>query len=274
MKIYKESFHDVRDHMLEWIRVAYAPALVWALGAAFMGIIYWSTGHSVELHQAMFHQTVPIEKAGDVWLLIGFANLISFITYIISAMTLYINGFRYGILHEGGNQWWNLHLNKRFVRMILYSILVPILGAVYLLTSFGIVFISQHLFSSIALNVILGVLLGLFGCYVLIRIGLFHLLISIDGNQPLKTSWNLLKGNVLRFFGLIFLIMMSILIIAVMGIGVLALLGYLLSFVTHTLTGPIAVLIYLFGVYIWFLNWAVTAKALSLVYTSFTEGKV
>jgi len=273
MKIYKESFHDVRHHMLEWIRVAYAPALIWAIGAAFMGILYWSAGHSLELHHAMLGQTIPSEKAGEVWFLISFANLIYYVTYFISIMTLYINGFRYGVLHEGGNQWWNIHFNKRFVKMILYSILIPVLAGIYMLISAGIIFVMQYAFDSIVVNITFGVLLTFFGMYALMRIGLVHLLIAIDRSHPIRTSWNLLKRNVLRFFGLLFLVTLSILIIGIVGIGALTLIGYILASVSPILAVPIVILIYLFGIYVWFLSWAVSAKALSLVYISFTEGE-
>lgn len=271
MNIYKESFHDVRHHMLEWARVAYAPALIWALGAAFMGIMYWSAGQSLELHHAMMGQTISSNKAGEAWFLVGFGNFIYFVTYIVSIMILYINGFRYGVLHEGGNQWWNLHLNKRVVKIALYSLLVGALAGIYVLVSAGIILVAQHLFESLALNIILGIFLTLFGLYALIRISLVQLLVAIDRSQPIRTSWTLLKRNVLRLLGLFFLVMVSILIIGIVGIAILALLGLLFAFISPILAAPIAILIYLFGIYVWFLNWAVTSKALSLVYTSLTE---
>lgn len=271
IKIYKESFHDVRHHMLEWARVAYAPALIWALGAAFMGIMYWSAGQSLELHHAMLGQTISSSQAGEAWFLVGFGNFIYFVTYMISILILYINGFRYGILHEGGNQWWNFHLNKRVVKLALYSLLVGALAGIYVLVSAGIILVAQHLFESLALNIILGILFILFGLYAFIRLSFVQLLVAIDRSHPLRTSWTLLKKNVLRLLGLLFLVMVSILIICIVGIAILALLGLLLAFISPTLAAFSAVLIYLFGVYVWFLNWAVTTKALSLVYTSLTE---
>lgn len=271
IKIYKESFHDVRHHMLEWARVAYAPALIWAIGAAFMGIMYWSAGQSLELHHAMLGQTISSSEAGEAWFFVGFGNFIYFVTYIVSIMILYINGFRYGVLHEGGNQWWNFHLNKRVVKLALYSLLVGALAGIYVLISAGIILVAQHLFESLVLNIILGILLAFFGLYALIRISLVQLLVAIDRSHPLRTSWTLLKKNVLRLLGLLFLVMVSILIICIVGIAILALLGLLLAFISPTLAAFSAVLIYLFGVYVWFLNWAVTTKALSIVYTSLTE---
>lgn len=271
IKIYKESFHDVRHHMLEWARVAYAPALIWAIGAAFMGIMYWSAGQSLELHHAMLGQTISSSEAGEAWFFVGFGNFIYFVTYIVSIMILYINGFRYGVLHEGGNQWWNFHLNKRVVKLALYSLLVGALAGIYVLISAGIILVAQHLFESLVLNIILGILLAFFGLYALIRISLVQLLVAIDRSHPLRTSWTLLKRNVLRLLGLSLLIIVSILIIGIVGIAILALLGLLLAFISPTLAAFSAVLIYLFGVYVWFLNWAVTTKALSLVYTSLTE---
>lgn len=274
MKIYKASFRDVRMNLLEWIRVAYAPLLIWALGFAFMGFVVWSVGHSMELHHAVMGKMIHPEKAGENWFLLGFANFTYFIAYFVAVFSLYVNGFRYGVLHEGGKSWWNLHLNKRFVKMILYSFLIGILGGVYALLSASIIMLSEYLFASVAVNVILGGFLVLYGLYLMFRITLTFLLIAIDRSEPMRVSWRLLKGNVLRVVGIILLITLRILLMIIIGLIALVLIGMLLSFVSSLLAGIVAVLIYIFMMFIWFYAWAVNTQALSFVYKEFTEGEV
>ncbi|MBY0501465.1 MAG: hypothetical protein K2P93_05630 [Alphaproteobacteria bacterium] len=274
MKIYKESFRGVRMNLLEWIRVAYAPLLIWAVGFAFMGFSMWSVGHPMELHHAVMGKMISPEKAGEDWFLVGFANFVYFIAYFVAVFSLYVNGFRYGVLHEGGKTWWNLHLNKRFVKMILYSFLIGILGGVYALLSAGIILLAEYLFASIAVNIVLGTLLALYGFYLMFRITLTFLLIAIDRSEPIRVSWRLLRGNVLRVVGLVLLIMLKILFITLVGLIALVLIGTLFSFLSPWLAGVTAILIYIFMMFIWFYAWAVNAQALSLVYRVFTEGEV
>jgi hypothetical protein len=274
MKIYKESFKDVRMNLLEWVRVAYAPLLIWAISFAFLGFVVWFVGHSIELHHAVLGKMITPEEAGEDWFLIGFANLVYFIAYFVAVFSLYVNGFRYGVLHEGGKTWWNLHLNKRFVKMILYSILVGILAGVYGLLSAGIILLAEYFFASVAVNIVLGALLILYGFYLMFRITLTFLLIAIDRNQPIRVSWRLLKGNVSRVVGLVLLIMLTILLMTLVGLIALVLIGVLFSFISPWLAGITAVLIYTFMMFIWFYAWAVNTQALSHVYRVFTEGEV
>lgn len=263
MKIYKESFHDVRSHKREWMRVAYGPLLVWALGALFVGVAYLSGGHSFELHKA-FTGEVVVESEGSAFL--SFAHFIYGVTYFISMISLYINGYRYAIFHEGGKDGITLNLNMRFVKMVLYLILIAILASLYTAASVAIVFIAHALVGNVGLDVILGILLGLYGFYLAFRLVLYPVLISIDQGPALRTSWDLMKGNVLRFLGLSLLIMLTLMLVGIIGALIIGLLVAILGMVSSILLviGVMAGL--LFTIFMVLLAWAVNSKVMGLVY--------
>ncbi len=273
LQIFKESFKDVCAHKLEWMRVAYAPFTVWFISFLFMTLVYWSEGQSMWSQWASMNQPQQATQSTEPSFMMILANIIYYFAYLIAVVSVYINGFRYALLQEGGERWWTLNLNWRFVKMILYYILIALLAGIYIAVSIGIVVGAQAFIGSVALTVILGILLGLFGIYLMLRLALTFVLISIDRNNPLKTSWNLLKGNVLRLFGLVLLIGGAILLIGLAGALVLGILGWLLALISPWLAG-IALLLFLgFGILMWLLNWAVISKSMALVYKTFTEGK-
>lgn len=278
IKIYKESFHDVWEHRLEWVKVAYAPLLIWALGLLFLAGVYATVGHSLELHEAMMGQVKSLELVGEEKFLIGFANIVYMIAYWVATISLYINGFRYAFFREGEGHWWTLNLNKRFVKMILYGLLIGVLAGLYALITGGVIVGIFSLFEggalAVTLAVILGIFSGLLGLYLLFRLTLLFFFVAVDRDEPLQTSWNLLKGNVLRIIGLTFLIGITMGLIGAAGFILLALFGMLLSLVSPLLGGVTAIFIFLFTILLWLLNWGVYSKSLALVYQTFTEGKV
>jgi hypothetical protein len=271
MRIFRESFRNVHEHKLEWLRVAYAPIVVWFIGVVFMSLVYWSVG--LWSYDALVSQMKGEPSTVEQPFIATFAHILYYITYFIAIFTLYINGFRYGVLGEGGDRWWTLHLNWRFVKMILYSLLIGILATIYILITGGIAIGAHFLVGSTALTVILGIVFVIFGIYLAIRISLTYLLIAIDQEKPIRISWRLLKGNVLRVLGLMLLIGIVISLVGLAGIIVLGILGWILALISLWLVAIPILLFAAFSIILWFVSWVVGTKALSLVYKTFTSGK-
>lgn len=279
MKIYKESFENVRSHKREWVRVAGGPLIVWAAGAFLLLLAYIAGGHSLDISGAFmggtYFQTggTSPQEAGENSPMLLIAHAIYSIAYFVAITSLYINGYRYAVLGEGGDGSMHLNLNMRFVKMVLYMILLGILSAIYLAVSAGIIIGSHALFSNTALNVVLGILLALYGFYLLLRILLYPVLISVDQGEPLKTSWRLMKGNILRFIGLTFLIGLTILVIGIVIGAILGLLSFLLAMISPTLGVASLVLWFLFAIFMILFGWAVNSKAMGLVYLTLSPAK-
>lgn len=267
-KTYNESFHNVRSHKKEWMRVAYGPFLIWALGALILGMAFVSGGHTAELHSMFTGDSVPPQESSAFLTL---AHFIYSITYFISMLSLTINGFRYAALQEGGRSLITLNLNKRFVKIILYYLLVGILSALYLGISAGIIYGFHVLFDSIAVDVILGILLGFYGIYLVFRITLYPVLISLDQDEPLRTSWNLMRGNVWRFIGLMILIGLTILGIGIIGAIILGLITALFAMVSPMLGILTLVLWLLFAIFMVLFAWAVNSKAMALIFEELSK---
>jgi len=268
MNIFKESYRDVRGNKLDWVRVAVAPVVIAIFGFLFMLFAYLSAG------QPLFPDAAnQANVMADSSFMVILGNIVHFLAVIISTVCLYINGFRYAVLHEGGDRWWTLNLDWRFVKFILYYILILILATIYLSISAGLAGGLYYGTENTALTVILGIALGVFGFYLALRIGLMFLLVAIDGEHPIRTSWALLKGNVFRFFLLMLLIVLSIIGITIVGAIALLILGMILALI-HPVLATIAIALGIaWYIVILFLSWAVSSKAIALVYTSFTEGK-
>ena len=159
-----------------------------------------------------------------------------------------------------------LNLNIRFVKMVLYSILIGILAIIYAGVSAGIIYGAHTLFENTGVNVILGILLSFYGFYLLFRILLYPVLISIDQSEPVKTSWNLMKGNILRFIGLALLVALTIFIIGLIGGLAVLILGGLFSMISPVL-GVLALFLgVIFIVFMVLFGWAVNSKMMGLVY--------
>src|SRR5438445_13075693 len=95
MKIYNESFQNVRSHKVAWIRVAYAPIVIWALGALFLAFSYIYGGHSFELKQVFLGSMV--ESTGESSSLPLLAQFIYQLAYYLAMISLTINGYSYAI---------------------------------------------------------------------------------------------------------------------------------------------------------------------------------
>lgn len=272
MKIYNESFHDVRSHKREWLKVAYGPLLLWAVGALLLIVAYVSGGYALEMHKVFlgggalmlgehFQQATSISTPFLV-----FAHVIYSITYFVSMIALYINGYRYAILHEGGDGKIIINFNMRFIKMVLYGLLIGILVSVYTLISGGIILGAHLLFSSVGVDIILGILLTIYGFYLLFRMVLYPVAISIDQSEALRTSWHLMKGNVLRLIGLFLLVILTIGLIGLIGSIVLGLITVLLALGGPVLAALSLILWVPFGIFMVLLGWAVNSKVMALVY--------
>lgn len=279
MKIYHESFHDVRSHKLEWMKVAFSPILIWALGALFVGLSYYlSTGHVFEIDKVLMGGALP-QLMGEKFMgaplpqempesstLLSISQIIYHIMYFVAMICLYINGYRYALLKEGGDAWITLNLNMRFVKMALYTILITILAGTYLGISAGIIIGAHALFDNIGINVILGILLFIYLFYLMFRLTLYPVVISMDHAEPLKTSWRLMKGNILRLLGLVLLVTLTIMLIGLVGGIVVGLVSGLFSLVSPMLGILSLILWLLFAIFMILLGWAVNSKMLGLVY--------
>mgnify|MGYP001205393954 CR=1 FL=1 len=265
MKTFKESFKHVREHKLEWFKVAFAPIMISVAGLVLAILFFIAAG--IEANQ-IFEGKVEATNLDSFAKFLGVSGIvIYFICFIITIVSLYINGYRYAVLNEGGDQWWVFHLDRRFVKMILYSLLMILLLGVYLIVSVGIFGGAAYLFQNTALNIILGVVIGLYGFYLIFRLGLLFLLIAIDKQSVLKSSWHLMKGNVLRFIGLMLLLGIVLTLINFVGTFLFSLIGMISS----TLAIVSSILSTLFGLFMWLVNWAVISKATARVYQALTE---
>lgn len=270
MEIFNKSFKNVRTHSMEWIRVGFVPFMIWIFGYLFMIAMYASDGQLSQLTGGLVGEQAEVQ---EITFSIILGNAVYYIAYLIGMFNLYINGFRYGVLQEGGDQWWNLNFNMRFLKMILYTLLIGFLSAIYVGAAIGIGYAIQTFTDLTVLTVIAGILLVIGGIYALIRLSLTFTLISIDQNQPIRKSWRLLKGNVLRLFGLNLLIALVVILIALAGFIVIGLFAGLFVFISSWLAMLLIIPGALFVLFIWFLSWALQSKALSLVLLSFTEGQ-
>ena len=269
--ILKESFKDVLDHKTEWVRVAFSPAGLWFLGLVFMISLHLWVGHPILPENSISNQALNIEQVREVPILISFSNIVYYIIYLIAIFNLYINGFRYAVFQEAGDRWLNLHLNRRFFKMILYSLFISIMAGLYVLTVTGITIGIHYSVESLILTATVATLLAVFGFYLILRISLSFLFISIDQENPINKSWKLLKGNVSRLLGLILLIWISIFLVSVIGIVILGIFGWILYLINPLLTGIALLFIILFALCMWLLSWAIVSKSLSLIYKDLKE---
>ena len=263
MKTYNESFLNVRSHKMEWLRVAFGPILIWVLGVLFLAIAYGTGGYSFDVQTLMGGGGAIVETKESA--LIFFANVVYQILYFVAMISLYINGYRYAVLEEGGDSWITLNLNMRFVKMFLYALLITLLSGAYIGIVAGIIIGVHAAVQNVGLDVILGVIFGIFGFYLMLRIILYPVIISLDQSEPIRTSWRLMKGNILRFIGLIFLVSLTILLIGVLGAVILGVISVLFTAISPVLGILSLVLWVLFGLLMVVIGWAVNSKLMGLV---------
>ncbi len=272
MKTFKASFSNVWRHLLEWFRVAFAPLCILIFGLLFMVFAYWYSGMAFQIQEVMMGNTLKVTEVTVSNPLMHLAHSVYFITYFIFIFSIYINNVRYAVLHEGGTKWWTLHLNWRFVKMILYMLLISVLGGLYVSLAAGIVIGAHYLFASIPVDIILGTAFFVYGSYIAIRISLYNVLIALDKPHPLRTSWALLKGNILRLLGLSVLLVFGLLGLTLVGLIVLGIVGILFDLIYP---GASAVLLGAFMCFMFqFIFLAVSIKMISLVYQTLSGDKV
>lgn len=279
-KIYQDSFKHAWSHKLPWFRVAFAPAMLYLLGFIVLGLSYVAAGSVLGLEELLKDLANNTSEDPLVTLIIGIGNVLNFIISIAASISFLLKGFRYGVFGEGGQKWWSFQLNKRFVKIFLYFLLVGLLAVLYVLIAGGIsvgtYFAVSNLLQEEVLAIVLAVILGgafvIFGIFLMFRIYLTFLLIAVDEIKALRTSWHMLKGNVWRLIFLILLIALTVGAIILFGVLILALLGILSYFVSPILVAIIVALGIAFVLFTSFIYWAVGVKALSLVYLTLKKG--
>src|ERR1700722_12473986 len=184
IKLFKESFQHVWKHRLEWTKVGFAPFIIWVLGLLPIVVVL----------SVLKVSPNAVSSYTENWRLLFsiLAIIIFFLTSIIALTSTYINCSRYAALREGGDCWWTLHLNRRFMKLILYGIFIIILGGIYLSISFSLYVGTIYLFGSMIPAVMVGLFLALLAIYLYYRVGLSFLLIALDHKKPMKLSWYLL----------------------------------------------------------------------------------
>ena len=258
---FKESYKDVRAHLPQWIKIAFAPFVMWFIALASMGIaLYLSGGFDFTTTQEGVLQNEPeASLAGD------FFTVVHYVLETLAAMVLYINAFRYAALGEGGDKWWAFPLNGRLVKMFLYYLLIVVLIFVYSGGAAGVTFGSYLLIENIFLTGLLGGLFAVGLIYLATRLTLTFLYVAVDQTEPLRTSWHLMKGNVLRVLGLFLLIGLVILGITILGSVIIGFGGWLLSLINMWLGLIIFALFVPFGLSVWLVSIALMTKAIALV---------
>jgi len=263
MKTYSKTFDNVNSHKLEWIKVAYGPVLIWALGFLFLVLAYVASGQVLDVNTF----AEGAQSSAPTPPLLTIASIVYHVVYFLALTSLYINGYRYAILGEGGDRWITLNFNMRLVKLILFNILFGLLALIYVGIAAGIIIGAHFLLESVALDVILGLILGLCGFYLLFRIALFPVVISMDKSSPLTTSWHLMKGNVLRFFGLMMLITLTVMLIVIIAGAGVALFGFLLGMINGLLGVVVGIVLgLLLAFFLIVFGWALNSKAMGLVY--------
>jgi hypothetical protein len=256
---FKESYKDVREHLPQWIRVFFAPFVIWIMSFVFLGIGLYLSGELDFTSEGTAPQNGTDSLTSNVF------TLLHYILNIMAMLVLYINGFRYAALGERGDKWWTFSLDKRLVKMVLYYFLIIILYALYALVAGGITVGSYFLIESIFLTGILGTLFVLGMIYLMTRVTLVFLYVAIDQKEALRTSWHIMKGNVLRFLGLFVLIGLAILGLVLLGGAIIGLGGWLLGLINEWLGAVVFALFVPFGIFAWLVTFALSIKAIVLV---------
>lgn len=267
IKTFKESYIDVRGHLLSWVRVAFTPFLIYLIGVIAMGIGFYLSGGMtyITAEGAVIQHAEQTSAAG------GFFNFIYYVFYMLAILVWYINGFRYAALGEGGDKWWNFHWNKRLWKMFLYHLLVIVLFAVYGAIAAGVTIGSYFLAENAFLTALVGIVFGLGFFYLVGRLILVFLNVAIDKKEALRTSWHLMKGNVLHLIGLFILIWLAIIGLTIVGSTIIGLGGFLLSLINMWLGVIIFALFIPFGLFVWLVAAAITMKSIGLVDKQLTK---
>ncbi|HBG34620.1 MAG: hypothetical protein A2X70_05990 [Alphaproteobacteria bacterium GWC2_42_16] len=263
IKIFKESYENVLSNKLSWFKVGFAPITL----LFFANLSGYILGYIFKL--------INIENIESIQILFVYPLLI---LHGIGHFSLWINGYRYGILDEGGNKWWNMPNIHQVSLMLVYTILV---GS--LVFYFGYIegFLFDKAISILGLFIFLVV--TIFVLYSWFRLSLVAPLISTGIDKPMRESWRLMKGNVLRMWGLTLLILSPALIISgiiIIFIFYASLLPDLYTFLLSKFRySDIKEFITVFFLYasiliFFILYWAIFTKASSLVYLFLSQNKL
>ena len=158
-KTYKESFSHVFHHKLPWFRAAFAPLVLYVI-SMFVTVLFYLAAGPVSDVETLLNEQTPESVQAIIFL--GLANIVPYFISFIAMTSVMIKGYRYGVLEEGGHQWWDLQFKPRFIKLVAYNLLIIALTVLYLLISAGIVFVAHYFIDSIALDIILGIILGLY----------------------------------------------------------------------------------------------------------------
>lgn len=266
-KTFKESYTDVREHLLPWAKVAFTPFIIYLIGAIFMGIGFYLSGGV----GSMTTEGIVIQNAGQASASTGIFNFVYYVLYMLAILVWYVNGFRYAALGEGGDTWWRMSWDRRLWKMFLYHLLIVVLFAAYAGVAAGITVGSYFLTESVFLTALIGTLFGLGAFFLIGRLVLVFLNVATDKTEPLRTSWHVMKGNVLRLFGLYILISLVIIALTIVGAVIIGLTGVLLSFIGAGLGYAIYALAIPFTLFVWLVGAAMAMKAIALVSKQLTK---
>ncbi|MBL8676935.1 MAG: hypothetical protein JNJ47_05900 [Alphaproteobacteria bacterium] len=267
IKTFKEGYRDVRGHLLPWVRVAFTPFVIYLIGVIAMGAGFYLSGEMTYFieHGAIMQPTEQTSTSA------GFLNFIYHVFYMLAIIVWYTNGFRYAALGEGGDTWWNLHWNKRLWKMFLYHLLIIVIFAAYGVVGAGITVGSYFLIENVFLTTVIGLFFGLGLFYLIGRFALVFFNVAVDKKEALRTSWHVMKGNVLRLIGLFIIIWLAIIGLTILGAVIIGLSGILLSFISAILGYIIFALAVPFSLFVWLLTAAITMKAIALVNEQLTK---
>jgi len=226
-----------------------------------MGAVFVAKGHYLFVFEnSTLEQTATATSPFEV-----FSQLVYHVTSFLAMAGIYIKGFRYAALKEGGDKWLGFPFNMRLLKMFLYYLLITILSALYIILSAGIVVLQHFFLESVFVTILLAGLFAAFGVYLITRIVLTFLYVAIDQEKALRTSWSVMKGNVWHFLLLIILIGLTVLGAAIAGAALIGIVGFLLSLISSWLGAVIFVLFLPFGLLVMLLSTAWTINAVTYV---------
>ncbi len=240
MTIFKESLRHIREHKHSWLKVGFTPLALLFLSELFAILSIFIPG--------IFG--VAVLDSGLILPLL-FLFTLNAVFSVIWGASFYVKGYRYGILNEEENRWLSLPFNKRLLKTIGYSFCIgslvkgSLLGAGFLLY----VTVKNLLIVLPLLSLFVFLLI-----YTFTRLSLVFPLLAIDHENPLRTSWSLLKGNSLRMLSLISLTSVTIIAILLLTVCLVGLIWFLLTFINPFIAA-----------YIWALGWMIFGKAISVL---------
>lgn len=189
INIFKESLKHVLTHKLVWLKVGFAPLVLFFVGEIFTSTVFIVLGDTIGVLEFSFLHLS--------------AFTISATFSVLWGGSFYLRGYRYAILDEGGDRWWRLPVNRRLLKVIIYILFMGLVVSIPLigLQSFVVYAYSvSYLWGCFALGPVF------FWIYCISRLSLVFLLIGVDEKNPLKNSWKMMEHHVFQLVGLMLLI--------------------------------------------------------------------